>query len=238
MASPKGQCAKCGKEFSMNQLMRCSHCKRVLYCSNACQFSHWRSHKKTCASPADASAPVAGPSSQTGKEADAVVGITIACEADRRRGSAIFTPTIIHPSHPVWSQGQSSPLFRQIGLPIIVYRDHPGNPLTMIGNAGLDNQIATYLMVEPSTGFAGYGWVRGGVVGTVIVVRQDKKPLTCEAIETLWMYADFILDLYGEGYGTPARQLTPQSFRRFCKEYKEGRLLNGYEAFEDMPLPL
>ncbi|KAI6046620.1 hypothetical protein EDC04DRAFT_3052959 [Pisolithus marmoratus] len=238
MAPQKGQCAKCGKESSMNALMRCSRCKSVLYCSNACQISHWRSHKSTCAPAADASTPVTGPSSQKEPQTDSVVGIIIACDGDRGRGSRVFTPTTIHPSHPIWAHGQSSPLFRQVGLPLIVYRDHPGNPLTMVGNAGLDNQIATFLMIEPGTGFAGIEWVRGGVVGTVTVVRQDKKPLTCEAIETLWMYADFIVELYGEGFGTPARGLTPQSFRRFCKEYKEERLLNGYNKFADMPLPL
>ncbi|KAL4071640.1 hypothetical protein V8B97DRAFT_415480 [Scleroderma yunnanense] len=194
MTSPKSQCSKCGKEFSIQNLMRCARCKSALYCSNACQKSDWHSHKSTCKPPA----PKKGPS-QSQQPTEPVIGIRIACNADRDEGAQIFTPT------------------SQVGLPIIVYRHHQDNPLTMIGDAGLDNQIATYLMIEPSTGFASAGWTKGGVVGS---------------------YATFILDLYGEGFGTPARQLTPAGFRRFCTEYKEEKLLNGKARFNNMPIPL
>lgn len=69
-------------------------------------------------------------------------------------------------------------------------------------------------------------------------MRQDRQPLTKEAIETLWMYASFILDLYGEGEGTPVRELTPGGFRRFCIQYKEDMLLNDHARFKNMPIPL
>ena len=119
--------------------------------SNACQISDWGRHKSNCAPPQDS-----GPT-QNQPLPESVVGIVISCDADRDRGARIFTPTSIGPTHPIWTRGKTSPLFQQVGLPIIVYRHHPGNPLTMIPDAGLDNQIATYLMIEPSTGFASGG---------------------------------------------------------------------------------
>eukprot|EP00919_Chromeraceae_sp_WS-2016_P078785 GHVR01186678.1.p1 GENE.GHVR01186678.1~~GHVR01186678.1.p1 ORF type:complete len:104 (+),score=11.21 GHVR01186678.1:170-481(+) len=74
-------------------------------------------------------------------------------------------------------------------------------------------------------------------VGTVTVMRQDKKPLTPEAIETLWMYAGSILDLFGEG-DDPKTEMTPWGLLQFCEEYREGRLENGHQRFEGMALPL
>jgi hypothetical protein len=68
-------------------------------------------------------------------------------------------------------------------------------------------------------------------------MRQDRKPLTLEAIETIWMYHDHLLDLFGDG-STPRRMMTPQAFVRYCQNYKEERLMNGFATFRNMPVPL
>ena len=66
-------------------------------------------------------------------------------------------------------------------------------------------------------------------------MRQDGQPLTPEAIETMWMYNDHLLNVFGDG----RRPLvTSDRFEKFCKKYKEERLLNGYDLFKDMPVPL
>jgi hypothetical protein len=66
-------------------------------------------------------------------------------------------------------------------------------------------------------------------------MREDGQPLSPEAIETIWMYNDHLLDLFGDG--SPPK-VTRDGFRKYCKKYKEERLLNGYGSFKDMPVPL
>jgi hypothetical protein len=40
----KSTCEQCGK----NAIQRCSHCKKVWYCSRSCQVTHWPQHKEAC----------------------------------------------------------------------------------------------------------------------------------------------------------------------------------------------
>jgi hypothetical protein len=70
-------------------------------------------------------------------------------------------------------------------------------------------------------------------------MRKDYQPLTEEAIETIWMYHDRLLDLFGEGNPSlPQRVMNRAGFDRFCEEYKEEKLMNGYNQFQNMPIPL
>lgn len=49
-APPTGPCAACGS--TTGRLRACSRCRRVRYCSRACQTADWAaSHKHTCARP-------------------------------------------------------------------------------------------------------------------------------------------------------------------------------------------
>ena len=66
-------------------------------------------------------------------------------------------------------------------------------------------------------------------------MRQDGQPLSPEAIETIWMYHDNLLDKFGDEVPP---SVTSEGFRRFCQRYKEERLSNGYNLFRDMPVPL
>jgi hypothetical protein len=65
-------------------------------------------------------------------------------------------------------------------------------------------------------------------------MRKDYRPLTAEAVETIWMYIDYFMELFGEE--TPPR-VTKEGLRKFCHNYEE-RLMNGYNEFKDMPAPL
>jgi hypothetical protein len=68
-------------------------------------------------------------------------------------------------------------------------------------------------------------------------MRKDGKPLTHESIETIWMYHDHLLDLFGDG-ATPRRMMTSDGFKKYCANYKEECLMNGRTAFANMPVPL
>lgn len=69
-------------------------------------------------------------------------------------------------------------------------------------------------------------------------MRKDGKPLTRAAIETIWMYHDHILDLFGDGPAEARAAINRQSFKEYCESYKDERLLNGHKEFRDMPVPL
>merc|ERR1712166_879956 len=60
-------CAHCGD--SGPQLLRCSRCKQVWYCTQKCQKAGWKQHKKDCGQQADDSTIDAGNS--TSKQAAA-----------------------------------------------------------------------------------------------------------------------------------------------------------------------
>ncbi|KAJ7163742.1 hypothetical protein C8R46DRAFT_1101217 [Mycena filopes] len=209
------RCTMCGKTDDDQSFKSCSKCKNTPYCSQDCQKADWKSHKVTCSRPS------------------VVRGIVLGCQSDSRNG--IFNEIDLDATHPIHSQGTTCPLSAQVGLPIVIYRHLRENPLSMRHDAGLDNQRATYLMIDPESGFAPPEWQT--CVGSVTVMRKDGRPLTRESIETIWMYHDHILDLFGDG-ATPRSSMTKAGFTKYCARYKEERLLNGYTSWENMAVPL
>jgi hypothetical protein len=69
-------------------------------------------------------------------------------------------------------------------------------------------------------------------------MRKDGKPLTKEAIETIWMYHDNLLDLFGDDPSIAKSRMNRTSFDRYCAKYKKERLSNGYNNFQNMTVPL
>ncbi|KAH7913608.1 hypothetical protein BJ138DRAFT_1001947 [Hygrophoropsis aurantiaca] len=224
--SSRAHCSVCSEAGAM----RCARCKNELYCSQTCQHADWPNHKQHCFSPSPSG--VLTDEQRPSSVSDNVNGIIIHCNAERySRG--VFEPTIINPSHAIYRKGFHASLFQKVGLPIIVYRHHPPT----YGDQGRDNQIATYLMIE-SDGIADLQWQQ--CAGTVTVMRQDKKPLTAEAMETMWMYADHLLDLFSSGPSIAKRKMNPTGFVKFCRRYKADKLVNypDNEGFKNMSLPL
>ncbi|KAH7117176.1 hypothetical protein B0J13DRAFT_613251 [Dactylonectria estremocensis] len=85
--------------------------------------------------------------------------------------------------------------------------------------ADLDNQMITYLNIDSESGIAPPAWQ--SYVGTVLVARKDEKPLLPQHLEGVWMYCDYILDLFGEGEGVPTHLYNRQAFEEWWKEYCE-----------------
>jgi hypothetical protein len=108
--------------------------------SAECQRADWDDHKRQCAPP-----PPTEP----------VQGIVIPCQADKHQlGPGIFHTKVIDPKHKIYSKGVVCPLSKQVGLPLVMYRHLREDSLSMRRDAGLDNQIATYLMIKSADGFA------------------------------------------------------------------------------------
>ncbi|KAK8929776.1 hypothetical protein H634G_01637 [Metarhizium anisopliae BRIP 53293] len=88
--------------------------------------------------------------------------------------------------------------------------------------ADLDNQIATYLNIDSDSGFAPPAWQSH--VGTVLVARKDRRPLLPQHLKGVWMYCDYILNIFGEGQGAPRwlynRPAFEKWWERYCKEQK------------------
>ncbi|KAK7419612.1 hypothetical protein QQX98_003203 [Neonectria punicea] len=90
----------------------------------------------------------------------------------------------------------------------------------------LDKQIATYLSIGPESGFVPQEWQTR--VGTVVVARKDRKPLLAQHLEGVWMYCDYILDLFGEGRGAPRELYSRKAFEKWWLAYCEEQ--NGFRS--------
>ncbi|KAI6156293.1 hypothetical protein EDD17DRAFT_1489556 [Pisolithus thermaeus] len=237
---PVQSCSKCFREGSPQQLMRCSRCKTSVYCSSICQSTDWPTHKSRCSPTAQPTASASSmslrPSLRRAPPSHAVVGVTIACNAERAQGAPALQTSIIQPSHPIYHCGLPSPISHSFGFPLLLYRHITDDPSKMIRHPGLDNQTAMHLLTQPSTGSPDSKWKRAGCIGTVTVIRQDGQPLTCEALETTLIYVDYLLDLFLEGV-SPWHRLNPTNFQSFCQRYRDEQIKSGYRDFGMMRVP-
>lgn len=85
------------------------------------------------------------------------------------------------------------PISQKIGFPLLVQRPEKKS---VRGPPG-DNQHATWLMIDPTTGFAPDEWQSG--VGNVIVARADEKALDTATLGAITDYVSDILDAFGDG---------------------------------------
>jgi hypothetical protein len=149
--------------------------------------------------------------------------VRVLCRGETGR-EGVFIDEELHPSHPVFETGTISPVSRMLGMPVRVHRLDPRPSLSIPRTANLDNQHTTYIMIEPVSGFAPRAWQQG--IGTVVVARDDRQPLSAQALEAMWNYIDRLLDLYSIGPGTvTAQHLCPEAFNGFLRgEYPNLRI--------------
>lgn len=84
----------------------------------------------------------------------------------------------------------------------------------------LDCQIATYLHIDPQTGFAPPEWQSH--IGTCIVARKDKKPLSVEHMEGVWMFIDHLIGYYEDSDPRAAsKHITRKEYEEWVEGYKE-----------------
>jgi hypothetical protein len=116
-----------------------------------------------------------------------------------------------------------------LGIPLVIRR---------VGTqsndcADLDCQIATFLNVKYEDGLAPSQWQSH--VGTCLVARKDKKPLTSQHLEAVWMYIDRLMDCYGEeGPRQAQKEMTKKRLETWFENYKENEAENERTEWKDV----
>ncbi|KAK8123045.1 hypothetical protein PG984_011715 [Apiospora sp. TS-2023a] len=144
------------------------------------------------------------------KHSSPVKGVMINCLGDQTMfNKPQFEAIDVSQSDPIFSDGERSDIAQRIGLPILTRRC-PRNPDwsrgekegLFKGSSPANNQAATFLhqCCDPAddsdltSGSLGWGWVHMSWqhgAGSVLVVRQDKKPLWPLHAEALSKYCQF-----------------------------------------------
>ncbi|KAH0600504.1 hypothetical protein MHUMG1_01501 [Metarhizium humberi] len=170
--------------------------------------------------PAPKAIPPPAPTSSVSAESQSASGtvqaVIVRCDSEKRRLPP-WSATTIPADHAVFSQ-QVPPVPGLISIPLVLHRMGTKSA----NRADLDNQIATYLNIDSDSGFAPPTWQSH--VGTVLVARKDRRPLLPQHLEGVWMYCDYILDIFGEGQGAPRWLYNRPAFEKwwegYCKEQK------------------
>lgn len=196
-------------------------------------------HKPHAAQPAPTQ-PTQTSASATDKSSDSasagdeqIKAVIVRCDGDT--GGPKWSGTTINNAHPIFEQqpGSVAPLPGALGIPLIFHR-LPSSHFNKRPSS-LDNQILTYINIELESGFAPPAWQPP--VGTVLVARLDKKPLLEQHLEAVWMYCDYILDLFGEGEGAPRHLYNRPAFEKWWTKYvEEMRDLDRHD-WNNVPTP-
>ncbi|MCJ1429496.1 hypothetical protein MMC29_007411 [Sticta canariensis] len=161
----------------------CVRCRQSAYCSKLCQKEDWPQHKGSCKP-----APVDDSGDAKNKEKSQIPCVKLYGQAC---GGSRYEDVHIPFSHHVF-QTAPLPISLKFGYPLVMERLVQNLPRGM----ETDNQHATWLKIDPVSGFAPPAW-QGGV-GTVYVARPDRTPLTVEILAGITDYVSDILDAFGE----------------------------------------
>lgn len=128
-------------------------------------------------------------------------------------GPAAWSECHIPSNHPMFSNDLLK-VPALLEIPLVIHR--VGTQSSYRGS--LDCQIATFLNVEPDDGLALPEWQSG--VGTCIVARKDKKPLSQEQLEIVWMYIDRLMEVFGDNPAMAPKMWSRKLFEHFFARYK------------------
>ena len=96
---------------------------------------------------------------------------------------------------------------KMFGVPIVACKLDPV--------AGGDNQPATWLMIEPSNGFAPMHWQ--GDLGTVLALRADGESYEASDHKYVHDFISDLLDRFGEPTPPGPRQMGVKAFQSFLR---------------------
>jgi hypothetical protein len=148
---------------------------------------------------------------------------------------ARFADKYILPTDPIF-EVLPTEMSVQLELPLLVQRLNDREIVP--GDTYHKNRPATFLQMRPCSGFAPLDWQRK--IGAVMVVRMDRKPLSCLHLEAIWRYHWTLLsDVNSIGWENKGlrRKMTRKSFEVFWHEYRKTQIEAGREDFENLVSP-
>jgi hypothetical protein len=112
-------------------------------------------------------------------------------------------------------QATLCPIFANMGHNIGIYRYFDFTKLER--SADYDNRFATWMMIDPVSGFAPPDWQMQ--IGPVLVVRKDGS-VTLGDITILTDWLGGLLDQWGDGYVT-RETVSKKQFTQFAQRFAE-----------------
>ena len=186
---------------------RCSACNAVWYCSRDCQKRDWRHHKRGCNPTTPAS--ITSQNSDPTEPVRDITCVKILSRSEGGRYEAITLPS----TDPIFTF-EPLPVTVRFGYPLVMKRTY----FNLERKPDTDNQHATWLNINPSTGLAADIWQHS--IGSVIVANADQTPLKVSTLGAITDYISDILDEFGEG--------GPESVKRKYYGQRRRELLDEY----------
>ena len=171
----------------------CPRCNGVTYCSTLCVKENWEDHKPNCHAVKDEIVKVVKIHAKTG-------------------GGGHYSRFWVPREDPIFNT-KPVPISQKIGFPLLVRRpmhESARGPLT-------DNQHATWLMIDPTTGFAPAEWQSG--VGNVFVARADGEALETDTLGAITDYISDILDAFGNGVGAAQKYYNRDRLDKYIADH-------------------
>jgi hypothetical protein len=148
---------------------------------------------------------------------------------------ARFADKYILPTDPIFMDSVPTEVSVMLELPLLVQRLNPRDDIP--GDTYHKNRPATFLQMRPYSGFASLDWQRK--IGAVLVVRMDRKPLSCLHLEAIWRYHWTLLsDVNSIGWEREGKgKITRKGFEVFWNEFRKRQIDAGREDFEGLVSP-
>lgn len=167
-------------------------------------------------------------------------GVRINCRSDQDIGARPkFEPIKLPINHPVFRAPVSS-ISKRIELPIRISRCLPGE--TSLKNTNREeynasNQAATFLQLVADPNSSQWGWAPfewQSPAGSVIVVREDRKPILPQHIEALCHFCQYVLQpLFEDSMGSGMHPESPMKKSEVLQMMTRRRFENFYIGYEN-----
>lgn len=118
----------------------------------------------------------------------------------------------------------NAPALAMCGVPIVVEQTQHRGSRKLRERPDYDCQFATWLMIDPKSGFAPDKWQSW--VGPVVVYRPGGLDFGSDDINVLTQWVSTLLDYYSEPGFDYTKWLTPKRFQKFKEDWIEDKREN------------